>query len=48
MSEAFPNFGPNGWLMNEDKAAVVKLIDYGAHHPDSSQGGGIKNKNNNK
>ena len=32
------------WL-DQSKAAVVKLIDYGLHHPDSSQGGGIKNKN---
>ena len=28
-----------------NKAAVVKLIDYGVHHPESSHGGGIKNKN---
>ena len=30
------------------KAAPVKLIDYGVYHPDSSQGGGITNKNKNK
>ena len=30
------------------RAAVVKWIDYGVHHPESSQGGGIKNKNMNK
>ena len=35
------------WL-DQSKAAVVKLIDYGLHHPDSSQGGGIKNKSKNK
>ena len=30
------------------KAALFKILDYGVHHPESSQGGGIKNKNKKK
>ena len=35
-------------IADDVKAALFKMIDYGVHHPESSQGGGIKNKNKNK